>query len=402
MRYSVVNLGCKVNRAESDDYEATLACAGYEAAEVESADVVIVNTCTVTGVAEKKTRKAVRQVLRNAPAAKVVVTGCASAIAPEVFAEMGERVCIVPKADMTAYLARMIEGDETREGLACAAPHARMRKGLKVQDGCDNACTYCIVHVARGRAVSLPIDEVLRGAQALMENGVQEIVLAGINIGSYSYEGIDLAGMLERLLELARAHEAKTGMSIRFRVSSVEPNDVSDSFIELLARSSGAICRHLHLPLQAGSSKVLREMARPYDAEDYRFLIDKIRAEVPEISLSTDVICGFPGETDAQFEETLELVRYCAFSKVHVFPYSVREGTPAAARTDQVPPHVRFERADKLRALSDELRAADFAARQGTEEFVLVESNDQAMTESYHEVPAPTGAAVGSLVRVVL
>lgn len=422
MNFCVVNLGCKVNRVESDDAAALLAAHGTETCE-EDADLIVVNTCTVTGEAEKKTRKAVRHALRANDHARVLVTGCAAAIDAAFYEGLDARVETVGKAalyERVAELALLQDTSLEEEATALSAEGAehdsapllrlgegfRTRVGVKVQDGCDNACTYCIVHVARGRATSRPADEVVRECVAYAEAGVKEIVLTGINLGSYRDGGTSrrdpsatrLAALLRRLLaETAHLHEPGEP-SVRFRISSIEPRDVDDALIDLLAEAEGRVCRHLHLPLQSGSSKVLREMARPYDAEAYRALVNKLRARVPKLALSTDIIVGFPGETEDDFQETLALARACAFSKIHVFPYSRREGTPAAARADQVKPEVKAARAATLRALSDNLRAADYARRAGTQEFALVEENKTAMTESYYEIPAPADALPGALI----
>ncbi len=278
----------------------------------------------------------------------------------------------------------------------------RTRIGIKVQDGCDNACTYCIVHVARGRAVSRAADEVVAEARALAGAGVREIVLTGINLGSYDHGGMNLADLCRRLLDETAGLHGPDEPPCRFRVGSIEPQDVTGDFIALLAEAEGRLCRHLHLPLQSGSSKVLREMARPYDAHEFRQLTDYLRAVVPEIALTTDVIVGFPGETEGDFADTCDLARHVGFSKIHVFPYSRREGTPAAARADQVDPAAKAARSAELRALSDELAAADRAARTGTVELALVEAPGAATTESYHEVAVPADAPVGSLVPVRL
>ena len=401
MRFSIVNLGCKVNQVESDAFEKLLGRASACYSAPEAADLIIVNTCTVTGEAEKKTRKSVRQALRANDHARVIVTGCASAIDPTFFAELGERVIVVPKAEMEAFLAELAADGSGFSGEGGAGlHHGHARIGIKVQDGCDNACTYCIVHVARGRATSRPAEAVVAEAVALAQSGVREIVLTGINLGSYDADGLDLADLCRRLLaETAELHAPGEPLC-RFRIGSVEPMDVSMDLIGLLAEARGRLCRHLHLPLQSGSSKVLREMGRPYDAEEYRQLVDYLRAMVPEIALTTDIIVGFPGETDEDFEDTCALARHVGFAKIHVFPYSRREGTPAAERSDQVPPGEKAARAARLRALTDELAAADRAARAGTVELALVETPEVATTESYHEMPVPAGAAIGSLVPV--
>ncbi|WP_172135547.1 tRNA (N(6)-L-threonylcarbamoyladenosine(37)-C(2))-methylthiotransferase MtaB [Adlercreutzia sp. ZJ473] len=410
MRFAVVNLGCKVNRVESDGFERLLLAAGGVEAPQEEADLIVVNTCTVTAEADKKTRKAVRHALRANASARVAVTGCAAAIDEDAFSSMDARVSVVPKAGMGLWLADAAHagaGAAAAEASAACEPDlalfsSRTRVGVKVQDGCDNACTYCIVHVARGRATSRPAPEVLAEVVALAASGVREIVLSGINLGSYRWEGKGLAALLEELLAAtARLHEPGEP-PCRFRVSSVEPMDVDDGFASLLARADGRVCRHLHLPLQSGSTKVLREMDRPYTAEEFKGLVGRLRAQVPALSLTTDVIVGFPGETEGEFAETLEVARACAFSKIHVFPYSQRAGTPAAARADQVPPPVKAARAARLRALSDELRAADRARRAGTSELALVEESGRAMTESYHETTAPANAKPGALIQVKL
>ena len=302
---------------------------------------------------------------------------------------------------MTLFLKEKLIKDNLLS-TATALSDGRTRIGIKVQDGCDNACTYCIVHVARGAAISRPADEVVAEAAKLARAGVREIVLTGINLGSYDAVGVDLADLCRRLLEETADLHGPDEPPCRFRIGSVEPMDVSMDFIGLLADAEGRLCRHLHLPLQSGSSRVLREMGRPYDAEEYRQLVDYLRAMVPEIALTTDIIVGFPGETEEDFEDTCDLVRHCAFNKIHVFPYSRREGTPAAERDDQVAPEVKAARATRLRSLSDALAAEDRARRAGTTELALVETPEKATTESYLEAPAPKGAAIGSLVQVTL
>lgn len=414
--FHVVNLGCKVNRVESDSFAAGLLSAGGHEAALESADLVIVNTCTVTGEAEKKTRKAVRHALRENACGRVVVTGCAAAIDPETYESMGQRVLVVPKGNMAALLEKVAQEPAWGEGVqagqaAGAAPDNELhgagapaalrvggkfptRVGVKVQDGCDNACTYCIVHVARGRATSRPLDEIVAEVRELEAAGVREIVLTGINLGSYRSGGVRLAGLMEALL-------AATSKA-RFRISSVEPRDVDDSLIELMARSQGRICRHVHLPLQSGSDKVLKEMARPYNSAKFAQLVQRFYDAMPEMSISTDIIVGFPGETETDFRYTLALARFCKFSKIHVFRYSQRAGTPAAARADQIAPEVKAQRASALEALGADLRQADFERRAGTREWALVETDGVATTESYHSIPAPQGAVVGGLVECEL
>ena len=394
--FHIVNLGCKVNRVEADSMRAALIAQGAACVQEEAADVVIVNTCTVTGEADKKARKAVRHALSVNPLAEVIVTGCAAALSADVFTEMGERVRVVGKADLERELTAAHTNDALRLG-----QEFRTRVGIKIQDGCDHACTYCIVHVARGKARSVPVSHVMREARRYFHAGVKEVVLTGIDIGAYEDGGMRLADLVSKLLDEADDACLAGDAPARIRVSSIEPLNVDDALIELLATSQGRLCRHLHLPLQSGSTKVLREMARPYSAEEYEALVERLRERVPEIALSTDVIVGFPGETEADFEETCRLVTRAGFMKLHVFPYSLREGTPAAQRSDQVSADVKRNRAARLRLIGDELACRDLAARKGTTELALVQDK-VCLAESYHELQMPHGARTGALVPVIL
>ena len=410
MNFRIVNLGCKVNKVESDAFASGLLARGCSESAAAAADIVVINTCTVTGEAEKKTRKAVRRALRENDASQVIVTGCAAAIDADAFLAMDPaRIHISGKLQVDGLLDELVGPIGHGVPVLPVGDGFRSRVGVKIQDGCNNACTYCIVHVARGRATSRPADQVVSECVSLAQAGVREIVLTGINLGSYRDAALGGSGDKGRLADLlavllretASLHKSDE-LPCRFRISSIEPRDVDDSLIELMAASDGRICRHLHLPLQAGSDKVLREMHRPYTVDHFNRLVDKLYAAMPGMSLSTDIICGFPGETDEEFGQTLSVARASRFSKIHVFPYSKREGTPAAARYDQVDPTVKAARAAALRALSDELRQADLDARRGTCELALVEEDGRAMTESYHEVSAPAAAPAGSLVEVRL
>ena len=229
---------------------------------------------------------------------------------------------------------------------------------IKVQDGCNHSCTYCIVHIARGKAWSRSPEHIRNEIYLLAKQGVKEVVLSGIDLGSYSYldtsgnqnKRITLAGLLRLILkdlDLAGLQET------RLRISSIEPRSISKDFISLLAESQGRICRHLHLPLQSGSSRVLKEMNRPYNAQDFFDLVQLLQTHVGSVSLTTDVIVGFPGESKKDFEETCALVEKVGFTKVHVFRYSKRQGTPAAIREDQIEPQVKEHRAHYLVSIAD-------------------------------------------------
>lgn len=405
MNFAVLNLGCKVNRVESDEVISRLALAGVETT-TQQADLIVINTCTVTGEAEKKTRKTVRAALRANEYAKVIVTGCACALDKAFYEGLDTRVSVVGKLQLLDHITSFVPKSASTP-LRVGA-HFRTRVGVKIQDGCNHRCTYCIIHVARGRSVSRGVDEVVAECVSLAQQGVREIILTGIDLGSYRIQSkkdqsiIKISDLITILLNATKDIHEQDKPPLRFRISSLEPKDIHDELIDLIARSQGRICRHLHLPLQAGSSKVLHEMRRPYDAPYYLSLVKRLRKRIPSLSLSTDIMVGFPGESDQDFEESLRMARACRFSKIHVFPFSPRAGTPAALRTDQIDPSLRQLRAAAMRALGNELRANDFARRHLTREWALVERTGQAMTESGFEVPAPNGASAGELILISL
>ena len=230
----------------------------------------------------------------------------------------------------------------------------------------------------------------------MLDAGIAEIVLSGVDIGAYNDGGFTLEDLCSSLLKIIGNRDA------RIRISSIEPNNVSDRLIEIMARAQGKICRHLHMPLQSGSSKVLKEMARHYNAQQYFEVVKKLKTQIPSIALSTDIIVGFPGESEDEFLESFNMAKKCGFMKIHVFPYSKRNGTPAAVRTDQVDEADKEERASKLRDLSDALAKQDLDSRKGVAELVLVEAEGQGRTESYHLVDVPKTAKSGCLISLTL
>ena len=396
-RFHIVNIGCKVNRVEADTFAAALLADGWNQSGLEEADLVLVNTCTVTAEADKKCRKAVRRVLTRNQRARVIVTGCAAALDPSVFEEMNARVQVLRRNDLETRINQLHAPEE----LIRFGEGFNTRVGIKVQDGCGQSCSYCIVRTARSQQSSVDHKKAIDQVRACFAAGVNEVVLEGINIGAYDDGEMRLPELVEKLLACAESFSTDGVFGPRIRLSSIEPLDVDDALIDLLASSTGRFCRHAHIPLQAGSTKVLSEMNRPYTAEWFASMVEDLRKRIPSISISTDIIVGFPGETDAEFEETLSLARSSGFSKIHVFPYSRRAGTPAAERDDQIPPEIKAERAKILRDLSDELRKDDFEKRIGSHEMVLVEPS-HALTESYHKVIAPRDAGTGELVRMLL
>lgn len=382
------NLGCRVNRVETDSIAASLISAGACPGALNEADLVVVNTCTVTAEAASKARKAVHQALCKAPKATVIATGCAASMDPGSFLNMDKRVIVeADKSRMPVLAASILGLDGSANPDAAYFSRAggsfMDRAGIKIQDGCANACTYCIIHVARGPVWSKPFDEAVNEVRAAWCNGVGEVVLVGINLGSYQ-GGCSVVELLAKLLSVARELDGDDdSIRHRLRLSSIEPLDVTEGLIELMGESQGRLCRHLHLSLQSGSDKVLSEMGRPYSAEEFLTLVGRLHRAVPRISLSTDVIAGFPGETDEDFLETVRVCEETAFSRLHVFRYSRRAGTPAAARLDQVSPSVASERARLLRTVGMNLAMEDAAKREGFPERVCVEG-DGCTSESFH------------------
>lgn len=366
-RVAVLTLGCKVNQADSEAMARSLGIDGV-GVPAEEAEVVIINTCTVTGEADHKARKAVRHALGLPGAPVVVVTGCLAAIDADGLAALGERVIVEADKGRVAEAVRRVLPDTRlpleRSGASDDAPsRTRARVQLKVEDGCDAFCTYCIVPYARGVPRPVPLDEVVAEARRLAGAGVPEIVLTGINIGRYDDGGARLPALLSAV--------AASGVP-RVRLSSIEPRDVTD---ELLAAAgeAEAFCNHLHVPLQSGSDSVLARMGRPYTTAEYARGIARARRAFPGIAITTDIIAGFPGETDAEHAETLAFAEACGFSRIHVFRYSRRHGTPAAEMQDQVEATVRSARAAALRELGERLACAYASAHEGTVLELLVE-----------------------------
>lgn len=400
---ALVNLGCRVNRVELDAMASELERAGAELVGEREAAVVIVNTCAVTGEAEAKTRKAVRRAATLPAAPLVIATGCVanlfadelSALAPNVRVEKD-------KAAVAALAAEALglSGDGTA-AMACETPTptGRTRPGIKIQDGCDNRCTYCIVWRARGAARSLPVGEVVDAVRAAQARGAREVVLTGINLGSYRAEGahgrtLDLPGLLDVLLE-------RTDVE-RIRLSSIEPPDVDAALCRTMAAAGSRVAPFLHVCLQSGCDETLRRMARVYRTADFRRVVETARVHLPGLALGTDLIVGFPGETDEDFERSLAFCREMRFAKMHVFRYSRRPGTPAATMPGQVDAHVSAERSRRARALADELRHAEAARLVGTDDLALVQYPGRAVSGGLFDVLLDPTVGVDSLVPVRL
>jgi len=394
-------LGCKVNQAETQGLAALFRDRGYKVIPFEeTADVYVVNTCTVTREGDRKSRQVVRRAVRANPEALVVVTGCYAQVAPEeagaipgvslVIGTSGrERIvdlveqaaarCPVPaeKKGPGPFLAvGDIEQAREFEDLPGTADPGRTRAFIKVQEGCRDFCTYCIVPYARGPLRSRPPERVLELARGLVDRGYSELVLTGVNLGAYGRDlGTEnLPGLVRRLVRIP-------GLA-RLRLSSVEPNEITRELVEAVAENP--VCApHFHIPLQSGSDSVLSRMGRRYSTGEFTGLVDMVRARVPEVAVTADVMVGFPGETAAEHRESLEYVRRIGFAGLHVFVYSPRRGTPAASFPDPVPYRVKKERSREMLALGRELRDRFASRYRGRTVEVLVESVSGGVASGY-------------------
>jgi threonylcarbamoyladenosine tRNA methylthiotransferase MtaB len=360
MRIRVDSIGCRLNISEIEEMARRFTSAGHRlVGPGELADLYVFNTCTVTHIAARKSRQVIRQMRRANPQAKVVVTGCYAQLSPHEVEALG--VDMVVGNDQKDSLPNLLaEAGFLRDADPIPAvdipsfslsPDGHTRAFVKVQDGCDNRCTFCIVTVARGAGRSRPVAEVIAEINRLADLGYQEVVLSGVHLGSYGHDWSNPRG----LLNLVQTILAETAIP-RLRLSSLEPWDLAEDFFELWQNER--LLPHLHLPLQSGCDATLRRMVRHTSQAKFSRLIKAARAAIPDLSVTTDIIVGFPGETDAEFAESLAFVREMAFAKLHIFRYSKREGTAAAKMKNQVPPPVAQERSQRMHALNVELEQA--------------------------------------------
>ena len=385
-RVALHNLGCKVNAYEIEAMQQLLEEAGYEIVPFEpGADIYVINTCTVTNIADRKSRQMLHKAKKMNPEAIVVATGCYVQTGGDKL-EKDEAIDLVlgnnQKINIVEALAEYAENkpghgshvikiNQTKEYEDLSIDHTaeHVRAYIKVQDGCNQFCTYCIIPYARGRVRSRQKESVLNQAQRLVDNGYVEIVLTGIHTAGYG-EDLDDYSFYELLVDLVKIKGLK-----RLRISSIETSQISDEIIDLIG-SNEIIVDHLHVPLQAGSDATLKRMNRKYTTAEYLEKINKIRSYLPNIAFTTDVIVGFPGETDEEFEETYNFIKQVNYSELHVFPYSPRKNTPAAKMKDQVNDQIKHERANRLLQLSKELNH-EFALKQIGETLkVLFEKRD--------------------------
>ena len=383
-RFRVLTLGCKVNQYESEYLREGLLLLGFEeVGEGEVADLYIVNTCTVTGDADEKSRKLIRHLARENPQAEIVVMGCYATRRPEEVARLpGVRKIITDKSQLPNFLRSLGLADPPRGVRAFARRH---RAYVKIQDGCRAGCTYCVIPQVRSRLTSRLPEEICEEVDRLVDAGYREIVLTGIHLGFY---GVDLPQQVREKLQAGIdgppgnplaylvEHLLRRRNDFRIRLSSLEAVEVSPLLLELMKAYPRRICPHLHLPMQSGSSRILERMGRRWAASQFLERCQTIQETLDRPALTTDVMVGFPGETDADFQGTVQAIQKIGFAKLHVFRFSPREGTPAATMPDQVPGKIKRERAEVLIALGEELRKRYIQSLHGSELQLLVETPD--------------------------
>lgn len=411
-----ITLGCKVNQFETESMEGLFKQSGYDIVpNTNVADVYVINTCSVTSFGDKKSRQLIRRVQRLNPKAIIAVTGCYSQAAPdEVKAIEGVRVVLgtSDRANIVNYVEQAMAEDgiidrvddimkaRDFEDIPLYEMPARTRAFLKIQEGCTNFCSYCIIPYTRGPLRSRKLESIRSEAKKLLDHGFKEIVLTGIHLGAYGKDfkdGTSLYDAAKAVLELPGLR--------RLRLSSLESIELSKELLDLI-KNHPKFSHHLHLPLQAGSDEVLKKMNRHYNRDEFTSLIKNVKESVPGVAISTDVIVGFPGETEEMFAESLEYIKTLGFARMHVFPYSPRTGTPAAKMPDQVPEPVKKDRVHRLQALAQEM-ANDFHSQYlGTVQEVLFETNNDGitdgLTDTYIRVYTDDEVETGELYKVRL
>ena len=390
MNFKVYSLGCKVNSYECSALSSLLLSKGYSEAKGDDCDIIIINTCSVTATADQKSRQHIRKMMKNYPNAVCVVMGCYSQgnmeyiskeIAPQILVgtshrnEIPELIEEYLKEKEPIVRVDANPRDFKYEELGVTSFSENVRAYLKIQDGCDNFCTYCLIPYRRGKMRSRSKENVIAEAKYLISKGYQEIVLTGIHVGGYGrdLEGASFSDLVDELCHLDGLNS--------LRISSIEESEIDDHLIDLVVNNK-VLAKHLHIPLQSGSETVLKRMNRKYDKAAFLAKLQKIRKAYPDIALTTDVIVGFPGETEEEFKETFDFIKECDFNMLHVFPFSAREGTAAYLMKNQVNPQVKKERARILIDLSNELWDKYVDQFVGKEVEVLIEENLEAENAS--------------------
>lgn len=384
-------LGCRLNQYETDALAAQFRENGYEVSENEQgADVVIVNTCTVTNQSNQKSRYVISHAGRINPDARLVITGCMVESHKAQLQEKFPEASIIDNQGKSGIFhsvdsllktgtAELSEKDFDLFSYQSFTEMFHTRSLIKIQDGCDNFCTFCIIPFVRGRAISRPVHQVLQNVREVVDKGAKEVVLTGVNISRYDYEGLKFSGLLEKILNLEG--------DFRVRISSIEPDRFDDHFFTLVGHPK--LAPHLHLCLQSGSDRILLQMRRMYTVADFLDIVDRVRAKDPLFNFTTDVIVGFPGETEAEFEESMAVARRVGFGHMHIFKYSVREGTRAQRMPNHISDKIKTDRSHRMHDLAAELKTSYQAQFDNTEQRILVEKYTDGMASGYNDYFVP-------------
>ena len=392
MKYAVITFGCRVNQADSIGFDEELLAAGAVATTPDSADLVIVNTCSVTASSDQGARQTIRRVARDNPTARIVVTGCYATRRPDELAALPNVVRVVPNDDKPQLIQLMaIPGDGPCGAAIEPGVAGRTAFTLRVQTGCAEPCSYCIIPATRGRPRSVAPADILREVERVASSGFKEIVLTGVHLGSYGRDLDPGRSLFDLLASLDRWSAKASAERVLFRISSLEPMDCSPGIVDLVA-NSGAFAPHFHLPLQHASNRVLSDMRRPYTIEYYSSLVDDIRARIPHASIGSDIIVGFPGETDDDFERLASYLERSPLTHIHVFPYSDRPGTPASTMPGKVAGTAVRERGHRAREIGQCLTQRFRDSQVGTTHRALtLEGGSLAVTGNYLKVRIPPG-----------
>ncbi|MFL6279610.1 MAG: MiaB/RimO family radical SAM methylthiotransferase [Vicinamibacterales bacterium] len=400
MKYSIVTFGCRVNQADSLRIEEQLRARGGAATAAADADVVVVNTCSVTATADQGARQAIRRIARDNPASRIIVTGCYATRCEDDLAALPNVVTVVRNTDKERIADALPERSTSGDG-PCGTPlepgvGGRTAFTLRVQTGCDEPCAYCIIPSTRGSGSSVSLDRVVHEVERVAAAGFKEIILTGVHLGSY---GRDLPAPVG-LIDLLRALE-QVDADVTFRVSSLEPMDCSPAIVNLIAQSGGRFAPHFHLPLQHASDRMLSLMRRPYTLDYYRALIDSIHELMPHASIGSDMIVGFPEEDDRDFRANVDYLPRSPLTHLHVFPYSDRPGTAASTMRRKVDGVVTRARGMELRAIGAELTRRFHASQCGTvRPGLTLEDGALIVTDNYLKVRIPAGLPRNQRVRV--
>jgi threonylcarbamoyladenosine tRNA methylthiotransferase MtaB len=387
MKYAIVTFGCRVNQADSLRMEEDFRARGGIATAAADADVVVVNTCSVTATADQGARQAIRRIARDNPASRIVVTGCYATRCEADVAALPNVVQVVRNSEKDTLVERVADGDGPCGAAIEPGVAGRTAFTLRVQTGCEERCAYCIIPSTRGAARSLPIDDVVGEVRRISAAGFKEIALTGVHLGSY---GRDLPSS-RTLIDLLMALE-QMDADVVFRISSLEPMDCTSAIVDLVASSGGRFAPHFHLPLQHASDRMLVAMRRPYTLGNYHRLVDAVHARLPDASIGSDMIVGYPGETNEDFSANLDYLPSSPLTHLHVFPYSDRPGTAATAMREKVDGLTIRERGMRLRQIGAGLTRRFHASQAGTTRPALtLEDGRLVVTDNYLKVRIPPG-----------